>query len=108
MYCPDTKQLYEEAPKFERIVAKLPALQDVTSDLQIKTPRVNIVLDRDRAAALHLNWNTVSQTLYDAFGPQFASTIYSPTSQYRVLLESLPKFQEHTDSRSEERRVGKE
>ena len=71
LYGPDTAQLYEEAPKLERIIARLPGLQDVTSDLQIKTPRVNIVLDRDRAAALHLNWNTISSTLYDAFGPQF-------------------------------------
>jgi hydrophobic/amphiphilic exporter-1 (mainly G- bacteria), HAE1 family len=97
LYGPDTKQLYEEAPKFERLVSRLPGLQEVTSDLQIKTPRVNIVLDRDRAAALHLNWNTISSTLYDAFGPQFSSTIYSPTNQYRVLLEMLPRYQEHTD-----------
>jgi HAE1 family hydrophobic/amphiphilic exporter-1 len=98
LYGPDTKQLYEEAPKFERIVAHLPGLSDVTRDLQIKTPRVNIELDRDRAAALHLNWQTVSQTLYDAFGPMFASTIYSPTNQYRVLLESMPKYQQFADS----------
>ena len=78
-------------------LARMPGLQDVISDLQIKTPRVNIVLDRDRAAALHLNWNTISSTLYDAFGPQFASTIYAPNNQYRVLLEMLPKFQQHTD-----------
>ncbi len=97
LYGPDTKQLYEEAPKLERIIARLPGLQEVTSDLQIKTPRVNIVLDRDRAAALNLNWNTISSTLYDAFGPQFSSTIYSPTNQYRVLLEMLPRYQEHTD-----------
>ncbi len=97
LYGPDTKQLYEEAPKLERVIARLPGLQDVTSDLQIKTPRVNIVLDRDRAAALHLNWNTISSTLYDAFGPQFSSTIYSPTNQYRVLLEMLPRYQEHAD-----------
>jgi HAE1 family hydrophobic/amphiphilic exporter-1 len=98
LYGPDTKQLYDLAPGFERTIARLPGLTEVSSDLQIKTPRVNIVLDRDRAAALNLNWNTVSQTLYDAFGPQFASTIYSPTNQYRVLLESMPKFQQHTDS----------
>ena len=97
LYGPDTAQLYAEAPKLEKIIARLPGLQEVQSDLQIKTPRVNIVLDRDRAAALHLNWNTVSRTLYDAFGPQFASTIYAPTNQYRVLLEMLPKFQQHTD-----------
>ena len=97
LYGPDTAQLYEEAPKLERIIGRLPGLQEVTSDLQIKTPRVNIVLDRDRAAALQLNWNTISSTLYDAFGPQFSSTIYSPTNQYRVLLEMLPTYQEHTD-----------
>ena len=37
-------------------MARMPGLQDVSSDLQIKTPRVNIILDRDRAAALGLNW----------------------------------------------------
>ena len=94
---PDTQQLYAEAPKLERILARMPGLQEVTSDLQIKTPRINIVLDRDRAAALHLNWQTISSTLYDAFGPQFTSTIYAPNNQYRVLLEMLPKFQQHTD-----------
>ena len=97
LYGPDTKQLYEEAPKFEHVVNRLPGLQEVTSDLQIKTPRINIVLDRDRAAALNLNWNTISSTLYDAFGPQFSSTIYGSTSQYRVLLEMLPRYQEHSD-----------
>jgi HAE1 family hydrophobic/amphiphilic exporter-1 len=98
LYGPDTSQLYEEAPKFERVVNRLPGLTEVSSDLQIKTPRINIVLDRDRAAALNLNWNTISSTLYDAFGPQFSSTIYAPTNQYRVLLEVLPSYQQHSDS----------
>jgi HAE1 family hydrophobic/amphiphilic exporter-1 len=97
MYGPDTAQLYALAPNFERIVSRLPGLQDVSSDLQIRTPRVNIVLDRDRAAALNLNWNTVSNTLYDAFGPRLASTIYAPTNQYRVLLEMDPQYQQHAD-----------
>jgi HAE1 family hydrophobic/amphiphilic exporter-1 len=97
LYGPDTEQLYTEAPKLERIIARLPGLQEVSSDLQIKNPRVNVILDRDRAAALGVNWNNISSVLYDAFGPQFSSTIYSPTNQYRVLLEMLPRYQEHTD-----------
>ena len=97
LYGPDTEELYAEAPKLERILARIPGLQEVSSDLQIKTPRVNIILDRDRAAALNLNWINVSSTLYDAFGPQFASTIYAPTNQYRVLLEMQPQYQAHTD-----------
>ena len=80
LYGPDTEQLYAEAPKLERIIARIPGLQEVSSDLQIKNPRVNIILDRDRAAALNLNWINTSSALYDAFGPQFASTIYAPTN----------------------------
>jgi HAE1 family hydrophobic/amphiphilic exporter-1 len=98
LYGPDTAELYARAPEFERIVSRIPGLVDVTSDLQIKTPRVNIVLDRDRAAALNLNWSNVSNTLYDAFGPRIASTIYSSTNQYRVLLEVNPEYQKFADS----------
>jgi len=97
LYGPDTQQLYTEAPKLQAVVERLPGLADVTSDLQIKNPQVNIMLNRDRAAALNLNWTTISSTLYDAFGPQLASTIYAPTNQYQVLLEMLPQYQRFTD-----------
>jgi HAE1 family hydrophobic/amphiphilic exporter-1 len=97
LYGPDTTELYARAPEFERAMARIPGLQDVSSDLQIKTPRISIVLDRDRAAALNLNWVGISNTLYDAFGPRLASTIYAPTNQYRVMLEMLPEYQKHTD-----------
>jgi hydrophobic/amphiphilic exporter-1 (mainly G- bacteria), HAE1 family len=97
LYGPDTDELYAVAPNFERVVSRLPGLLEVSSDLQIKTPRVNITIDRDRAAALNLNWINISNTLYDAFGPRLSSTIYAPTNQYRVLLEMLPTYQQHTD-----------
>jgi HAE1 family hydrophobic/amphiphilic exporter-1 len=94
---PDTEELYAFAPQFERVVSRIPGLLDVSSDLQVRTPRINIVLDRDRAAALDLSWNSVSNTLYDAFGPRIASTIYSPTNQYRVMIEVDPEYQKYTD-----------
>jgi HAE1 family hydrophobic/amphiphilic exporter-1 len=97
LYGPDTQQLYSEAQKLERVMQRLPGLQEVTSDLQIRNPRVNVLLDRDRAAALNVNYNSVSTALYDAFGPQLASIIYSPTNQYQVLLEMLPTYQRFTD-----------
>jgi HAE1 family hydrophobic/amphiphilic exporter-1 len=97
LFGPDTTQLYSEAQKLERQIARLPGLVEVNTDLQIRNPRVNVVLDRDKAAALSVNYNTVSQTLYDAFGPQLASTIYAPTNQYQVLLEMNPQYQMYTD-----------
>ncbi len=94
---PDTAELYRQAQRLEREIAQLPELQDVTTDMQIRTPRVNVDFDRDKAAALHVNALQVQSALYDAFGPQWSSTIYGPTNQYRVLLEILPRFQEHAD-----------
>ncbi|HEY1241577.1 MAG TPA: efflux RND transporter permease subunit [Bryobacteraceae bacterium] len=95
---PDTQQLFREAPQLERVMAQIPGLVDVVSDLQIKNPQAEITIDRDRAAALGVHWQGIADNLYDAFGPQLASTIYAPTDQYRVLLELLPRYQQHLDA----------
>jgi len=98
LYGPDTDELYRQAPRLEEAMSHIPGLVDVISDLQIKNPQIRITIDRDRAAALGLDWNNISNTLYDAFGPQLVSTIYGTTNQYRVLLEVLPRYQRQEDS----------
>ena len=98
LYGPDTEQLYNVAPKLEQVVAHLPGLVDVTSDLQIKNPQIDITIDRDRAASLNVDWRNIANMLYDAFGPQLVSTIYGENNQYRVLLEILPEYQTHEES----------
>jgi hydrophobic/amphiphilic exporter-1 (mainly G- bacteria), HAE1 family len=94
---PDTGELYKQAINLEREIAKLPALADVTTDLQIKNPQVNVVINRDRAAVLGLNASQIENVLYSAFGPRWASTIYAPTNQYKVLMEIQPKYQAFSD-----------
>jgi HAE1 family hydrophobic/amphiphilic exporter-1 len=98
LYGPDIAELYRQAPKMEQIMSRLPGLVDVLSDLQIKNPQINVEVDRDRAAALQVNWNNIAGTLYNAFGPQLVSTIYGTNNQYRVLLELLPEYQRYQDS----------
>ncbi|MFN7924141.1 MAG: efflux RND transporter permease subunit [Bryobacteraceae bacterium] len=97
MQGPDIDELYREAPRLQRAIAAVPGLTDVTSDLQIRNPRLNIRLDRDKVAAMGLNMRDVSNAMYDAFGPRWSSTIYAPTAQYKVLLELLPQYQMHPD-----------
>ena len=98
LYSVDTETLYREAPKLEAAMRTLPGLTDVISDLQIRNPQIQITVDRDRAAALNVDWNNISNVLYDAFGPQLMSTIYGTSNQYRVLLEILPEYQRHEES----------
>jgi HAE1 family hydrophobic/amphiphilic exporter-1 len=55
---------------------------------------VQVKVDRDRVASMQLNVNQIENALFDAYGPRWASTIYSPINQYKVLLELLPQYQE--------------
>ncbi len=70
---------------------------EVNSDLEVKSPRVTVQIDRERAAVFGLNANDIEQALYDAYGPSIASTIYGPANQYHVMLEMQPKYQAFTD-----------
>jgi HAE1 family hydrophobic/amphiphilic exporter-1 len=45
LQCPDTDELYRHASAFEMKLRGMPLLQDVTSDLQMKNPQVQIDID---------------------------------------------------------------
>jgi len=89
----EIKELYEHAPIFEAKMRELPGLQDVTSDLQIKNPQVNIEIDRDKASSLRLTANQIEDALYSAYGARQISTIYTPINQYKVIIELEPQYQ---------------
>jgi len=94
---PDTAQLYEQAQILERAVARIPEVLEVNSDLEVKSPRVDVMIDRERSAVYGLTANDIEQALYNAYGPSIASTIYGPANQYHVMLEVQPKYQAFTD-----------
>ncbi|MGE5238572.1 MAG: efflux RND transporter permease subunit [Chloroflexota bacterium] len=90
---PDLQELYEHAGTFETKLRKLPLLQDVTSDLQIKSPEIEVDIDRDKASALGLSAEQIEDALYYAFGSRQVSTIYAPSNQYQVIVELEPRYQ---------------
>lgn len=90
---PDTDELYKSAMEFESKLRDLTQLQDVTSDLQIKNPQVNLEIDRDKAATLGVSATQVEDALYSAYGSRQVSTIFAPTNQYQVIMELDPKYQ---------------
>ena len=95
---PDTDELYAAANRLEAKMRDLPLLQDVTSDLQIKNPEVNIEVNRDMASALGVTAQQVEDALYTAYGSRQISTIYTPNNQYWVIMELGPRYQ--TDPQS--------
>ena len=89
----DIDALYDNAAKLETALRRLPNLQDVTTDLQIKNPQVSVRIDRDRATSLGVTVQQIEQALYDAYGSRQVSTIYTPNNQYWVIIELLPEYQ---------------
>ena len=90
---PDKQELYDSATQLQAEVAALPGVEDVTSDLAITSPEVNVNLNRDKAASLQIDANAIESAFYDAYGQHWVSTIYAAVNEYKVLLELQPQYQ---------------
>src|SRR5438309_237727 len=89
----DTAELYHWAPIFEQKVRELPGIEDVSSDLQLKNPQVQIDLNREKIATLGLTVNQVETALYNSYGTRQVSQFFVPKDQYQVIMQVAPEFQ---------------
>ncbi len=88
----DIDQLYLAAKKLEPAMAEQPGLLDVSSDLQLDNPELNVEIDRDRALLLGISPRRIEDTLYSAYGTRVISTINGANDQYDVILEFLSNY----------------
>ena len=80
-------------PKLVERLRALPQLADVASDLQDQGLQAYVDIDRATASRLGVTPGAIDNALYNAFGQRLISTIFTQTSQYRVVLEVKPEFQ---------------
>ncbi|HEY0569099.1 MAG TPA: efflux RND transporter permease subunit, partial [Xanthobacteraceae bacterium] len=93
MQSSDQNALYQAAPEMKEKIEKIEGLRDVTMDLYIKNPQMAVEIDREQAAIYGITSEQVRQELFNAFGARQVATIYTPSNDYQVILESLPQFQ---------------
>jgi HAE1 family hydrophobic/amphiphilic exporter-1 len=93
MQSPDRPELYAAATKLRKELEGVPGIRDLTSDLEITSPQVDVQIDRDVAASLQVNASQIENAFYDAYGPRWVSTIYGAVNEYKVLLELKPQYQ---------------
>lgn len=86
---PDETLVRDYVPQLLERMRTIPTLTDVTSNLENDGLDILLQVDRDRAGRLGVAMSTIDELLYSAFGQRFVSTIFTQTSQYRVLLETL-------------------
>jgi multidrug efflux pump len=77
---------------------ELPQLSDVASDQQDQGLQAYVEINRDAASRLGISAAALDNALYNAFGQRPISTIFTQTSQRRVVLEVQPALQRGLDS----------
>jgi multidrug efflux pump len=94
------EELTKWTPKLVDRLSQLPEIQDVSSDQAGQGIAAYITVDRDNAGRFGITVGTVDNALYDSFGQRIVSTIFTQSTQYRVILEADPTLQNSLDSLS--------
>ncbi|MFB3890599.1 MAG: efflux RND transporter permease subunit [Phycisphaerae bacterium] len=98
---PDTDAMYRFADDLEQKMRTMTdVIQDVSSDLQMKNPQLNLEIDRDKAVTMGVTPLQIENALSLSFSTVQISTILAPTNQYQVIMELQPQYQQDRSSLS--------
>lgn len=70
-----------------RETEKLPGLSNVESDYRERKPKIDVQIDRDRAADLGVSLANVGRTLETILGSRVVTTFVDQGEEYRVILQ---------------------
>ena len=90
----DLKDLTTWAPKMLAKMRTMSAqgIVDADTDQQNGGLQADLTIDRDTAGRLGITPQTIDSVLYDAFGQEQVSVMYTQLNQYHVVMEVQPQF----------------
>ncbi|HWF65360.1 MAG TPA: multidrug efflux RND transporter permease subunit [Rhizomicrobium sp.] len=89
-----TADLNDFVPKLLAQLQKAEALRNVSTDYLDRGLSAFLTVDRNTAARFGISAATIDNSLYDSFGQRIISTIFTESSQYRVIMEADPRLQD--------------
>jgi multidrug efflux pump len=84
----DQTQFAAWVPRLVARMQQMAEFSNVQSDMAQQGRELQITIDRSTAARFGITPSTVDNALYDAFGQRIASTLYTQSNQYRVILNA--------------------
>jgi multidrug efflux pump len=85
---PDQSQFAVWVPRLVAQLKQSPGFGNVESDMAQEGRSLQMTIDRATAARFGITPATVDNALYDAFGQRIASTLFTQSNQYRVILNA--------------------
>ena len=88
----DADVLRTWTPRLVERLRRDPHLSGAVSEQHDDGLQAYVEIDRDQAGRLGIAPAAVDDALYDAFGQRQVATLFTPTNQFRVVLEVQPEF----------------
>ncbi len=94
------KELNEWSVKLIAAMRKIPEIADVNADQQDRGRMSRLVVNRDVATSMGIDFTTIDNTLYDAFGQRPVSTMFRDRNQFRVVMHIKDEFAQSPEALS--------
>ncbi len=92
---------YTELAEWRDIVIReaenIPGLSNLQSDYKERKPKIDVSIDRDRAADLGVSLSTVGRTLETILGSRVVTTFVNRGEEYRVVLQGADERRQTPD-----------
>jgi multidrug efflux pump len=85
---PDQSQFAVWVPRLVSRLQQMKPFASVESDMTNSGRELQLVIDRATAARFGITPASIDNALYDAFGQRIASTLFTQSNQYRVILNA--------------------
>lgn len=88
----DLNTLDNTGPRVMETLSKIPGIVDLNTDQRNQGLELFVNIDRATAARFGISTRLIDNTLYDAFGQEQVSVMYTERNQYYVVMEVAPPF----------------
>lgn len=94
----DSKELYKAADALFEKMREDPVFQGLSTDLEIKTPQINLDIQRELASTLGIDALSFEQSLLLGYSGNRISRIQTPLDQYDLIVELDRDMQRNPNS----------
>lgn len=81
------EELNEVANLFVKEIQKNPNILNIQTDLKLNKPQISVNIDREKAAAMGINVDTIGRTMETLFSPKQITRFEKNGKQYDVILQ---------------------
>ncbi len=90
------EKVYPSAKRLIASMQKDPLFEDVSTDMEVDSPQINVSIKRDKASSLGITATDIENAFLFGYSGNFVTRIETAIDQYDIILELFPELQRST------------